>query len=1148
MGSLSCSTGSSFEDHTWSSPERLFPTQTSSRSSEQGPHPSPIPNSLHSSPWYQQLPLNTLGTPTSMSHTLHQSLPHHPPPDSSDHHFPMQSLSHNEWNNLFSAPLNPTVFATLAASGVFPVPGATMSSHHRHHLVTGTTRAQPNNYHHDRSASWSPTIPLTPTSHHSSRPPLSKVHSISEISIEKAKASNIDVLLTSSHIQDHNFSRQHEDGDGQRMNLMNTDGVSSINHPRRPDGVTNTFAPPMHPHPLSIPSTNYQGYNLPERSNISIPPSLWMSPTSTSSSSPAVYTPSTQLQPGIAPPDPSPLSAHRHLSPSIIGSLSLDLKSAILSDIFSDDLFNTSSNDPGPSSYTSPRLSGSPDLESTGLPSTEIDPERLAKQDPLATRVWKMYTRTKATLPHAQRMENITWRMMSLALKKKRDEDEESKQTVAIADKKVAVKNEATTPSTFPVQLEASISRLDGGERGRTIEKGKAKVQVVGFDGANQDGTEDDDIDDVVPMDWRAMSRSRSRISMDWRPQSRSRSRPSGTNFEQGAMLTQFDGRYSFPTSSMNNDKSPERRAGHSTEHGKGLATSPSIPIPGTSALSSSRPSASSSSAPLRSALSAVCEGQVDHEAASFGSPTHNNVHVNQFNHSLSALNTPALHPSSLPSFGLHGHPKFLPDDQSSKPRAFPRHVRKTSFDHTVEREGIFIGPSGRHQVNGKPLSPDGLVGQKRRADAPHAESMLRSDPSNLEGNPRSTQIQEVDQYVSNGSFPSTTFNFSFPPFEGMFDLPTHGSSIPHNDFSHMLHGSEDARTSDLHFHDSTPHSLNGASYTSSVGSPTSVNEGISVAAAAAGAAMAEGYVQHLNATNFAADDSLDYHHLLGLPFSSLDPGVGLCQGPYTHVDPTQILPVEHRDVVLQSYHASPSSDWGNGVRSSSTASPEPYVTSNASSPPSNDGGSSGSNPRLPGRKMSSTKRVTQELQRKKPTPTIGPNATVTVSRSASSTPDLTTERSSSATAKGSSDDGDQAPTSCTNCQTTNTPLWRRDPEGQPLCNACGLFYKLHGVVRPLSLKTDIIKKRNRASGAPNGNARKGGAGLPKIASSSTRPRSATTNVIPSGFTSTRGAPAHRVGMGASHTTGSLAMKRQRRTSTGFPGSPVTRRGNESNV
>ncbi|KAL9096551.1 MAG: hypothetical protein Q9163_006421 [Psora crenata] len=61
--------------------------------------------------------------------------------------------------------------------------------------------------------------------------------------------------------------------------------------------------------------------------------------------------------------------------------------------------------------------------------------------------------------------------------------------------------------------------------------------------------------------------------------------------------------------------------------------------------------------------------------------------------------------------------------------------------------------------------------------------------------------------------------------------------------------------------------------------------------------------------------------------------------------------------------------------------------------------------------------------------------------------------------------DSNGAPTTCTNCFTQTTPLWRRNPEGHPLCNACGLFLKLHGVVRPLSLKTDVIKKRNRGSG-----------------------------------------------------------------------------------
>ncbi|KAK9448701.1 uncharacterized protein V1518DRAFT_358749, partial [Limtongia smithiae] len=65
-------------------------------------------------------------------------------------------------------------------------------------------------------------------------------------------------------------------------------------------------------------------------------------------------------------------------------------------------------------------------------------------------------------------------------------------------------------------------------------------------------------------------------------------------------------------------------------------------------------------------------------------------------------------------------------------------------------------------------------------------------------------------------------------------------------------------------------------------------------------------------------------------------------------------------------------------------------------------------------------------------------------------------------------------PTTCTNCHTQTTPLWRRDPDGQPLCNACGLFLKLHGVVRPLSLKTDVIKKRNRGGAAMAGSSGSG--------------------------------------------------------------------------
>ena len=74
----------------------------------------------------------------------------------------------------------------------------------------------------------------------------------------------------------------------------------------------------------------------------------------------------------------------------------------------------------------------------------------------------------------------------------------------------------------------------------------------------------------------------------------------------------------------------------------------------------------------------------------------------------------------------------------------------------------------------------------------------------------------------------------------------------------------------------------------------------------------------------------------------------------------------------------------------------------------------------------------------------------------------------------------------CANCHTTHTTLWRRNNQGEPVCNACGLYYKLHNVrqllakksfkskvsaqfytsyfrvVRPLTMKKDGIQTRKR--------------------------------------------------------------------------------------
>ncbi|KAL5971898.1 Erythroid transcription factor [Taenia solium] len=41
---------------------------------------------------------------------------------------------------------------------------------------------------------------------------------------------------------------------------------------------------------------------------------------------------------------------------------------------------------------------------------------------------------------------------------------------------------------------------------------------------------------------------------------------------------------------------------------------------------------------------------------------------------------------------------------------------------------------------------------------------------------------------------------------------------------------------------------------------------------------------------------------------------------------------------------------------------------------------------------------------------------------------------------------GSRSGTVCSNCKTSQTSLWRRAPEGDVVCNACGLYRKMHGV------------------------------------------------------------------------------------------------------
>jgi GATA-binding protein len=46
-------------------------------------------------------------------------------------------------------------------------------------------------------------------------------------------------------------------------------------------------------------------------------------------------------------------------------------------------------------------------------------PEEMRREDPLGTQIWKLYSKTKTRLPNQERLENLTWRMMAMNLKRR---------------------------------------------------------------------------------------------------------------------------------------------------------------------------------------------------------------------------------------------------------------------------------------------------------------------------------------------------------------------------------------------------------------------------------------------------------------------------------------------------------------------------------------------------------------------------------------------------------------------------------------------------------------------------------------------------------------------------------------------------------
>ncbi|KAF7359630.1 GATA zinc finger domain-containing protein [Mycena venus] len=62
-------------------------------------------------------------------------------------------------------------------------------------------------------------------------------------------------------------------------------------------------------------------------------------------------------------------------------------------------------------------------------------------------------------------------------------------------------------------------------------------------------------------------------------------------------------------------------------------------------------------------------------------------------------------------------------------------------------------------------------------------------------------------------------------------------------------------------------------------------------------------------------------------------------------------------------------------------------------------------------------------------------------------------------------EDEDQQPITangpqCSHCGTYKTSVWRRNKDGEQVCNACGVYYRVNGRERPLTMKQSKVKPR----------------------------------------------------------------------------------------
>nr|WRH23632.1 GATA type zinc finger protein asd-4 [Naematelia aurantialba] len=693
--------------------------------------------------------------------------------------------------------------------------------------------------------------------------------------------------------------------------------------------------------------------------------------------------------------------------------------------------------------------------------------EELAKTDPLAAQVWKAYAKARETMPNGQRMENLTWRMMHLTLRRQEElaaikEAEEREQARQQEEKKNGEENKpsetTTEKSQSPGKNEADKA---GGERNEPdksssstpveAERGrsKGKSRVVGFQNQKAGTPEADSMD----IDWRAASRSRSRMQIDWRAGSRSRSRSAfagnrvalvrGTEEHAQSLLSQAEAEeqqhvaaianinMSLPAGVLewsNGNAEVDFSASHqSSFHQQNGNDNANANVNGNGSYPNSQQASENAEQQTRSSESPFDFDQAVRAAEAYdlyAQSAPSNGHPTASSHLTMSLASGAKDRAAhLP--GINGPGLYSQTEENFHPQYgyLPRRVRKTSFDHTL-RQTI-------EEEDEQQQSPPTPNPRKRQAEA-------------------SPYGQEQTLPEGDSGFPSTNFTFNYPQsYDTFFDLAAASAATPAGGTN-----GPSPNTNPLNGIEGLDHdwaNQSSAALHSAYGSPSNF--------------VIDPSLTMPNMPTPTGDNPFDFQQLMHLYLNA-----NAAASPFTHINPSQVLggvPGAPSGPVVD-YPSNPSQ-----AASPQSVAPTP-MTSNVRPLPKIVNGKPVEArihpPAGPQRSNSSPNLHSMKVPSMTPS-----NSAKGHGRHASTNTAVKKGIKSRPTTPGSDSDGTgpgsviptgpngESPTICTNCQTTNTPLWRRDPEGQPLCNACGLFYKLHGVVRPLSLKTDVIKKRNRA-------------------------------------------------------------------------------------